>query len=107
MVASCGRRRCSRITRAREVLAILRKPTLLDLKRQLARDVFDEYTDYMRELRRPAQPSPDALAAAMHVYRIAIDAAGDVTLWFQYVLGEHTILGVLSRDCTRASLDKP
>ena len=93
--------------RAREVVAILRTPTLSSVKLQLANDVYPEYEDYMRALNKPAQPTPDVLARSMHVYTIAVAKDGIATLWFGYVLGEHSILGIMSRDCTSAALSHP
>lgn len=92
--------------RARAIVEKLRRGALRDIKRRLARDVYDEYADYMRDLERPALPSPDALASALRVDTIAL-GEHDATLWFGRVLGEHSILGVIPDDCSDVTLEHP
>jgi hypothetical protein len=92
--------------RARRIVEKLRSGTLAEVKRRIAKDVYDEYADYMRDLERPALPSAQALANALRVDTIAL-GEHDATLWFGRVLGEHSILGIISDDCAQVTLDYP
>jgi hypothetical protein len=94
-------------SRAKEIVATLRGGALARVMLDLATQVFDEYVDYMAGLGCPALPTADALAASLRVDTIAIDDHGDATLWIGRVLGEHTVLAVLSHDCQSCQLGHP
>jgi hypothetical protein len=96
----------SAFARAGRIVAELDAGRLMNVVERLAEQVFPEYVEYMIDHGRPTMASPAELADLLQLDAIMLDHKGVATLRFARVLGEHSILGVLSADGT-VELDHP